>query len=186
MRCRCGGATGSYWYDFKTTRDFKPLDSFWRSVSDYGYEPRAACLRVRRSSRWAAPTWPAMYRHLHGMASSLLSGLLSSRGGKVNNSLDWHCGRNSRRGGRLTTSSRVAKTNSRKQMFRKGGASHPALCLRSNVDHGRSPIRHRYGSERLHWLLPGADPAPAGMDCSRPGPLQKRRRLTRPRPEVVG
>jgi hypothetical protein len=54
MRCRCDGATSSYWYDFKTTRDYKPLDSFWRSVSDYGYELQAA---VYESAAVAAG-WP--------------------------------------------------------------------------------------------------------------------------------
>jgi hypothetical protein len=42
MRCRCDGATKDYWYDLKTTREARPLKSFWRAVDDWGYDLQAA------------------------------------------------------------------------------------------------------------------------------------------------
>jgi hypothetical protein len=42
MRCRCDGATPSYWYDLKTTRERNPLETFWRAVDGWGYDLQAA------------------------------------------------------------------------------------------------------------------------------------------------
>lgn len=55
MRCRCDGATASYWYDWKTTRDKDPLESFWRSVDEWGYDLQAAVYE----SASEACGWPA-------------------------------------------------------------------------------------------------------------------------------
>jgi hypothetical protein len=54
MRCRCDGATASYWFDWKTTRDADPLKTFWRAVADFGYDLQSA---VYESAAVAAG-WP--------------------------------------------------------------------------------------------------------------------------------
>ena len=42
VRCRFDGATDECWWDLKTTRDQKPLESFWQSVKQYRYDMQAA------------------------------------------------------------------------------------------------------------------------------------------------
>lgn len=64
MRCRADAATPDTWVDIKTTRDVKPLDTWWRSVRDFGYATQAAVYR------WAARAagWPE--HNLHFVVTS--------------------------------------------------------------------------------------------------------------------
>ena len=42
LKCRPDAATGDCLWDIKTTREQMPLQTFWRSVIDYGYDLQAA------------------------------------------------------------------------------------------------------------------------------------------------
>ena len=54
MRCRCDGATEAVWFDLKTTREAEPLRTFWRSVSDWGYDLQSAVYEAAA----VAAGWP--------------------------------------------------------------------------------------------------------------------------------
>lgn len=41
-RCRVDGATPDFFFDWKTTRDEHPLETFWQSVKKYGYHLQSA------------------------------------------------------------------------------------------------------------------------------------------------
>ena len=45
-RSRVDGATAEVFYDLKTTREKRPLETFWRAVQDFHYDIQAAVYRI--------------------------------------------------------------------------------------------------------------------------------------------